>query len=422
MGTEHSWKERYTPYPDFIVGTMYFMGSKVSDYWCRREAARLFPSYERTWSRGHAGPPYLEGGPFANYLWRDQFATVNHSGSWKAYKYQSYRYEGGFICDWTRLKLGPLLSVDPPAMGVSSCTDHGDPEPYGPSAWDQYKPGKAVADLALVLAEIREVPRMLQTSARGFHELWKDAKRAITNKRKLADHWLNTQFGWLPFLSDMRKFYSAYNNCERLYRQVKASNNRWVKRGGSVTDVVSTDVVRSSATVTGHYPILNSYFYATTSNTGSYQILRLYKEIAWFEARFRYYIPNVDTVKWKRRYLRLLFGGSINPSLVWELTPWSWLVDWFSTVGDSISNVDNGWAENLAAKYAYVMDTAESSFLVDSIHRVNNGVQTANWEFNLKTKRRAAASPFGFGLSSGDLSARQVSILGALGISHRLLD
>jgi hypothetical protein len=103
---------------------------------------------------------------------------------------------------------------------------------------------------------------------------------------------------------------------------------------------------------------------------------------------------------------------------VWELTPWSWLADWFTNVGDVVANMSTGYAENLAAQYAYVMGTTQISTCWDTSLNTKQGVIHNSSGYTETYKHRVGASPFGFGLTSNDFSARQWSILAALGLSR----
>jgi hypothetical protein len=113
-----------------------------------------------------------------------------------------------------------------------------------------------------------------------------------------------------------------------------------------------------------------------------------------------------------------LYGLKPNPALIWELTPWSWLVDWCSNVGDIISSMDTGWAENLAAKYAFVMKSHTEMYVSSSTVHLRDGDISDAWTFPYEWKSREGASPFGFGLTGLDFSDRQWSILSTLGISR----
>lgn len=178
----------------------------------------------------------------------------------------------------------------------------------------------------------------------------------------------------------------------------------------------------SSQTISGHWPVLGSVFYGRNPNgtldLGSYTMFSETIQKVWFSARFRYWIPDIGSIQWKRRAKLAYFGLMPSPSMVWELTPWSWLVDWFSNAGDVFSNMTNPIAENLVAKYAYVMGTTQRQTACESSVTVGHTPIKYTWTGGFTRKQRSAASPFGFGLSDGDLSARQWSILSALGISR----
>lgn len=180
----------------------------------------------------------------------------------------------------------------------------------------------------------------------------------------------------------------------------------------------SQDVLFSTDNGHWHYPNLSSYYYPSYPYRGNGKILRVTEEEVWFEARFRYYIPEIRTVEFKRRALRHLFGLELSPVLLWELLPWSWLVDWFTNIGDLVSNYsDTSLFNNLAAKYAYLMSRKRVSVRCEST-AAYSPPSKAIWYLSLERKTRKEASPFGFDLSWGDLTSRQWSILGALGISR----
>jgi hypothetical protein len=102
------------------------------------------------------------------------------------------------------------------------------------------------------------------------------------------------------------------------------------------------------------------------------------------------------------------------------LTPWSWLSDWVTNIGDVMASMSSIMFDNLCAKYAYVMGT--TSQRVDYEGRNNyklpTGPMTETWYAEYIRKSRVAASPFGFGLTNSDFTARQWSILAALGLSR----
>jgi len=115
----------------------------------------------------------------------------------------------------------------------------------------------------------------------------------------------------------------------------------------------------------------------------------------------------------------LMLKPEITPETLWDLTPWSWAVDWFSSFGDVLHNVGDWAKDGLVMKYGYVM---EHSSVTDAytwagpsgfISRVNPTPLTVVSE----TKQRRKATPFGFGLTWSAFTKRQAAILVALGIT-----
>jgi len=109
---------------------------------------------------------------------------------------------------------------------------------------------------------------------------------------------------------------------------------------------------------------------------------------------------------------------NVSPMLIWKLTPWSWMADWFGNVRQVIEHVLSGVNDNMVARYAYV-----SSHLVRKVRHhayifAYGGTRSMGFTQYVEIKNRDKASPFGFGLSAADLSNTQLGILAALGITR----
>lgn len=351
--------------------------------------------------------------------WSDPGVDVHSTGAYSGGSPTgiSYVYRGGFIPNWKWQQFGGGLTIanlhaDSLSPGsASNCNA----ETYGATGWKKFRPGNPTADLGVFVGEIREVPKMLKDTAIGFRDAWKSFGGTWNNKsRALSNHWLSTQFGWLPFVSDLRKFYRTYQTINAQLERIRRYNGQWQKRGGSIVDSSDTTLVGSSSIYSGHWPALVTALY--NSPQGSYAAVLHSTTRVWFEGSFRYWIPNIDTPLWSARAVAELYGALPNPALIWELTPFSWLVDWCSNLGDILSNMDTGWADNLAAKYAYVMKSTEVTGEFSSFCNLRGGLLHDCWTFPISWKSRAGASRFGFSLTESEFSVRQWSILAALGI------
>lgn len=374
----------------------------------------------------HPGPPYKTGGPFRKFR-IDYDNDVKSDGTYLGPNTASiiYRYNGGFYCGFRPPVSDSLFVMEhyekEAATGDSPISGNGDIDVYGPTGWKKFNPGKPTADLGVFIGEFRDVPLMLRNTAKAFHGIWKSmgGDFRLWKPKSVANQWLNTQFGWMPFLNDLKKFLRTYSELDESWKRIQKQNGQWVRHGGIVNVVKDSEVYIESGQVSMHRPLLNSCFLQDPSSSGSHTVRRYVDQKVWFEASFRYWIPDIQapTRKWLTRLQQ--YGAMPTPSVLWELVPWSWLVDWGSNTGDVIANLNNGFAENLAARYAYIMGTTKIGYKVESRLKTKlNGYIDDEWFFPVVWKKRLPASPFGFGLTPSDLTMRQWSILAALGLTR----
>jgi hypothetical protein len=116
-----------------------------------------------------------------------------------------------------------------------------------------------------------------------------------------------------------------------------------------------------------------------------------------------------------------ILGVDLDLEVIWNLSPWSWAVDWFSNAGDVISNVNSMVEDGLIMRYGYIMETTmvSDTYTRKYQDQFYNGQGKCDSFVTLvtETKIRRRANPFGFGLTWDGLSTFQKSIIAALGIS-----
>jgi hypothetical protein len=139
-----------------------------------------------------------------------------------------------------------------------------------------------------------------------------------------------------------------------------------------------------------------------------------------------YYLPVDDTMMGKlERYESLankVLGTDINPSTLWQLSPWSWLVDWAVDIGGLLSLSTSFATDGLVLKYGYLMchTRAFNRFTLQSgVTFTPSNFKTGpiSSTFFRETKERRKATPYGFGVNLEGLNPFQWSILGALGLT-----
>lgn len=303
-----------------------------------------------------------------------------------------HRYTGVFLAGLSEYGLGTIQ----------------DGTAWGAEAYNKLKPTKPTFEALNFLAELRELPRMLQ---QRFY---------FNNLHELGDYTLALQFGWLSLLRDTRNLVNLQRNTEKRLRWLLEHNGKPVRRKKTIYEAMSTPVVTKGV---GYYltPSLETYYF-NGPQTGDG--IEWFSDKIWASARFRYWLPGGPRdIRWTQKMMRRLHGLRPTPSVVYNAMPWTWLIDYFANVGDVIENLDGGVADRLAADYFYVMreqhwhkENFVSGGLYDEDYRVIP--VTAKSSCDAINKTRIKGDPFGINTNQDSLSSMQKAIIGALGLSR----
>jgi hypothetical protein len=348
----------------------------------------------------------------------------------------AFHYSGGFTPSGMGYFDDPAVPNLAQIWSFNRDNAYGDPSVYGAEAWNRFKPSLETVNLPLIAYELRELPGMLKQTSEAFHNVYKAlGGRAgdLMAPSGVAGQFLNYQFGWLPFLKDMSDLYNVRETVKRQMYQNRRDNNRIVRRRGTVYNkhrIVSSYGPTNYPEV---YPGLPGNMYRDVwypANNrwqlgASWLTLHEFDKV-WFSAAFKYNIPQlIHRDEPESSYNNIIagmraLGLRISPSLVYKATPWSWLVDWGSNLGDIIENFESAALDGMTATYAFIMRRLVRRITHRAIVHLHDGRDVeCFWKREIESKRREMANPFGFGLAYGDLSARQLAILAALGMSRK---
>lgn len=178
------------------------------------------------------------------------------------------------------------------------------------------------------LGELAETIHMIRSPAKGLRGLLpallddyanlakRYAGRRLSKKylhQALAGVYLEHVFGWLPFINDTKDAIKAYNSLISQTRHVRCRG--FGEESKQVQNVMSSEVMGFGDTVTNY----------TIVGTAKRQVVY-------------YGAVRGNAVGMTQRGLDL-FGFRADEFLptVWELTPFSFLVDYFTNVGDIVS-------------------------------------------------------------------------------------
>lgn len=290
----------------------------------------------------------------------------------------------------------------------------------GVKGWNKFKPTRPEGGVGQFIGELRDLPKLpvLLALKGGLRDRVREYSRS--GAKNSASDFLNVQFGWLPFYSGARDIVKAVLDTDRRLAQLKRDNGRPVRRSGIISKEESISQNFETNNLGGFtVPTHDSQLYdggerrwTTTKTTTTY----------YFSGRFRYFIPGLLKPKLdaatEKALMSVLYDASLSPHTLYQLMPWSWLIDWVSSVGPSINNIVNDPAVNLVADYAYVTAHKVVQKDVAVIGKLKQGpTYTTGYTQIQEVRQREKASPYGFGLYMSGFSPKQLAILAALGLT-----
>lgn len=250
-----------------------------------------------------------------------------------------------------------------------------------------------------------------------------DARDTAKTFRSAGSEYLNAQFGWVPMISDIRKTVSALQRSTAILSQLQRDSGRIVRRRFSFDPIISNTV--TEIPVNHQVAWVPSQMLETAGTDVRWTIAndRQYTKY-WFSGAFQYYFPGFDTfaesVQSYQMMAQVLLGNQVTPEVLWEIAPWSWLVDWRLKIGQMLSAAQVP-ADGLVVRYGYLMrhQTREVSYIPKTPVQFKNGWKsTPSFTLRTESKERVRSTPYGFATTTSQFSAQQWSILAALGLTR----
>ena len=374
---------------------------------------------QRTDSIGHTPNrktgKYESGGPFYSVCGKLSFPTVS--------------YDRSNVAGTERV----ITAVGTPMPDVNSATDVyqnaesirssdlSDLDPFGATAIAQSAPTNPYSNIATSVAEAH---REGLPSLPGL-PTWRERTRVA---KAAGSEYLNAVFGWLPLVGEVHDVGHAAQHSRDILSQYKRDEGRNTRRsfnGPSTHSSSTTDLGKWTASYSPAGSFNFSYARKPLAEQGRLTRTIDISSRTWFVGAFTYSMsPFDDKIGGFDRYgaeADKLFGIKLTPDVLWELTPWSWAVDWFSNTGDVIHNFTSLSSLGLVLRYGYVMSekvVTTTYSLSDSGLKGLGSVPDS--KVVVTSKVRSEANPFGFGIGWEGLSPSQLAITAALGITRLL--
>lgn len=270
-------------------------------------------------------------------------------------------------------------------------------------------PTNPINDVVVSLGELRSegIPSIVGANT------WKSRTQTARNA---GDEYLNYQFGWKPLVSDVRSLADTVLRFDEIKEKYERESGKLLHRRYSFPVEESDPVITESV----QYPvpaISVGFFNGMGKTTKTSTVKRKF----WFSGAFTYYLPPKGTMAHDVAIAKKLWGFRLDPEVLWNLTPWTWAVDWFTNAGDVIHNASMFSQDGLVMPYGYIMceSTYDDLYVHSDSTMKRDGTPIDVWQrFTTVVRQREKATPYGFGLTFDSFTDRQLGIMAALGLTR----
>lgn len=259
-------------------------------------------------------------------------------------------------------------------------------------------PSRPVVDLPIFVFELREIPHLFK----GYGDNW---------LKNVANGNLSYQFGIKPLISDLKSLLNFADEFAKREREVEALASGGLRRKQSLWKGSNQDFIASRQTNSG------------APGSAFHSIQRTTVEETWGFVRW---IPTAAMPKTseerKRLARRAVLGLEIDFSTFWNIMPWSWLIDWTSSVGNYLAASRNIipcsptdisiMSHRTTESYLKKLGTSNLPNIGSPIIEIQ---KLGDYKVKKESKTRSPATPT-LAAHLPCLSARQLSILGSIGV------
>lgn len=235
--------------------------------------------------------------------------------------------------------------------------------------------------------------------------------------RLIAESHLNIQFGWRPFLSDINQMIGILGLIDKRLKYLEENAGKVVRRHYRE----AIDGPLGSETTTDKFVEVYIPFFTPVNTYKVRQIERfrwVSKPMYHASMVFRFNLPKASPFRRQLDAFRAALGLKLDPAIVWNAIPFSFIIDWFYDVGEFLrqfSESDLGITTEVIdfshsvkyhhlAEVSYAVQDVNSTWLpqLDIVH-----AEESYYE-------RAKFTPNTFQVTSSTPGLMQASLAGAL--------
>ncbi|UJQ85281.1 MAG: putative maturation protein [Loecwouvirus pseudonemorishabitans] len=253
-------------------------------------------------------------------------------------------------------------------------------------------PSRPVVDIPAFLGEAGQLPRLVMLAGSSL-------------LGKLASGNLAYQFGWRPLIADVNKLLSFQNHVRNRVNELERLRDKGGQK--SRRELYSARTTGSGTQLLQSVPVGYVISGAYTDEAE----MRMWGSIKWTPDAD---LPSTDEAL-RRLAIRSVLGLSLEPAALWEILPWSWLIDWFVNVGSFL----NAHRNTVPASHGGIC-IMQYNYAKRIYQKTSGG---PSWWTNgyagtltRERKRRFVQSTSAISASLPFLTARRMSILASLSV------
>lgn len=194
----------------------------------------------------------------------------------------------------------------------------------------QASPTRKKFDIPYNLYELRELPMMLKSSVE-FYKSLTNRNGTLISPKKAGEGYLNVKFGWEQLVRTIDDMLSLP---ERIAEKV---NYLLRRRGLATTYRAKREFLESPVSSLPALTFMVDPF-ETQLTSGTVSARR--KAELRLVVNMTLDFPQIDTPRLREELLRRLWGTDPDPGTVYNAVPWTWLVDWFSDLGNYVDLIN----------------------------------------------------------------------------------
>lgn len=271
---------------------------------------------------------------------------------------------------------------------------------------------------------IRSLPKMFLRKGRAF----KDISDIL---RVAADVYLQKSFNIAPLISDIRGIARACHQTEsRLVGLVSRQGKLLTRHYSRVVEEAGTTAEKSGYYAFGPHRLAGAEGDSTCAGAAFYT-RHVTSDASTFHAQVQYnYYYDAFQLE-HAQVLALLdsFGVNLNPAIIWNAIPWSFVIDWLVDVGQWLGNQRIGNMDPRINIMQYLWSIKRKRRIIVQGHTACQMNYTYSPEVLLgsitlpvvteTSYRRVSGLPTASSLTTSGLSSTEFSLGAALGITRR---